>query len=412
VRTRAIGQIYSTVRSAFIIEALETRRLLAGLTIDPIATAAIDEGDAASFNININDVVPLQFHRYQIDYGDGGASYTSPIFDSTVTQFPTPPRTYVDDPTMAGDAWTGTVTVYRVLPNGTVLDQASREFSQVVRNVAPTLWAPPLPPQAIVEGGQLAFEYVQVDPGVADVISVTVDWGDGDVTVDQAIRVSNPAGGYDVLPVKPTPYRHAGTYTLTVTSRDDDGGQLIEQAPVNVNRAFTLNGAATVPADTSYSLQLRTTNPDSDQVSWLIDWGDGGAAQQYNLTMSASAPATVTHVYAGPVSREALISATATEANQTYATLHKQIDVPGTIPAAPAPLALQVTANTRTDLPYQGLRQVKLFWRTIVPSRVQSFDLERSANGTSGWQTIATNLTPGANAQTNYTDLNGTQTYF
>ncbi|MBC8105704.1 MAG: fibronectin type III domain-containing protein [Anaerolineae bacterium] len=390
-------------------ESLEARRLLA-LAIDPIAISAIDEGDAASYTIEIRQPLPSR-HQYRIEWGDGD-EYTSGVFDDSVTSFTAPAHTFRDNGPSPSDEFHGVVTVVSLDPNGAEIEQAQRAFTQVVHNLAPAVGSSPLIGRTTVEGQGLTFEYTQIDRGEDDAITVTTDWGDGDVTIHPAVRVTRPAAGFNALPTKPKPYAYVGTYPITVTSVDDDGGMLVEQAQVIVKRQFALLGDTSVISESQYSLELRTTNPQSDEVNWLIDWGDGSSTEQLNLTMSATAPAFATHTYSGPISIAPQIVATPSDDKFTYEIVSKSIDVLGTLPAVPTLFGVEVSANTATDLPYPALRQVKISWNSVVPQRLDSFDIERSSDGILDWQTIASELSPDPVGTTSLTDLAATHTYF
>src|SRR3954452_19380002 len=117
-----------------LIESLEGRRLLA-LVIDPIATSAINEGDVASYTIEIQQASAAR-HQYRIEWGDG-AEHTSGIFDDSVTSFITPAHKFRDNGPSPDSAFAGVVTVTSLDPKGLEIEQGQRAFAQVVNNVAP-----------------------------------------------------------------------------------------------------------------------------------------------------------------------------------------------------------------------------------------------------------------------------------
>ncbi|CAN5583874.1 hypothetical protein BH09PLA1_BH09PLA1_08340 [soil metagenome] len=391
------------------IEPLEPRRLLS-LVIDPIATAAIDEGDIAVYSFSIHEQSSSR-HRFRIEWGDGG-EFVSALFDESITSFATPAHKFRDNGPTPDQSFAGLITVWSVDVDGFEIDQAQRSFAQVVRNLPPAIANAPLMPRTVIEGHGLTFEYLNIDRGEADAITVTTDWGDGETTIDPAVRVDRPEAGFDAFLTKPNPYAQAGTYPIIVTSVDDDGGVLIEQSQVIVQRAFAIAGDISVLSGSNYSLEFRTTNSAMNLVSWLIDWGDSSPLEQIDLMMSATSPAFAQHAYAGLVSFAAHILATPSEGKVQYARAESFVDVLGSIPAAPTLFGVEVSANTATDLPYAPLRQVRISWNSVVPQRLDSFDIERSIDGLSGWQTIAAEISPDPVGTTSLTDLTADRSYF
>ncbi|GAB2596187.1 VWA domain-containing protein [Streptomyces capparidis] len=84
-----------------------------------------------------------------------------------------------------------------------------------VKNVAPDLTLGPCPVDPHKVGTDVSFTGSFTDPGVLDTHTMTVDWGDGQVT--GVPGVSSPVGAAHQ-------YTAAGIYTISVTVTDDDGG--------------------------------------------------------------------------------------------------------------------------------------------------------------------------------------------
>jgi hypothetical protein len=392
------------------VESLECRFLLTGLVIDPIVTAPIDEGDSVAYQFTVHDDDELTAtHQYQLNWGDG-SQYTSKPFPADITVLTAPGHVFRDNGPAPEFALQPVVMVWSRDDGGNIIDQVQQAFSQVVRNVAPLI-ADPIVTKKTDEGSGLQLEYLAIDPGLDDVITVTADWGDGDVTVSKATRVNRPPAGFDALLIKPAPYQRAGAYDLGITSHDDDGGTLVETTNVTVLRQFTITGNDAASVDQDYTLTLQTTNPDSDLVDWQIDWGDG-QQQIVSGKMSASSPLSVAHQYTDPTSFRAGISATPREAGTEYPASQKLIDVVGPLPAQPAMFKVETSANTQAGVPYAALRQVKLVWENIVPQRIDSFDVQRSDDGASDWAPVATNLAPDPGGFTSWNDSTVTHTSF
>jgi hypothetical protein len=234
------------------------------------ATGAIDEGQRASATGYVDSSDPF---RVVIDWGDGavdelrfpctdgepcafGKERTIPREASNDTFIcrpdPASPTTcagwffdadhpYADDPKGDAVAYTTSVTV--------IDDDDRRETSTaslVVRNLAPvidfnrsrpctpgTICIPtPDPDTTAVTRGEAVRVRGSVVDVPADAVTVTIDWGDG--TVEQVPLEAQSWGGACTLlrPCDPIPdffdethvYAVAGTYEVTATADDGDGG--------------------------------------------------------------------------------------------------------------------------------------------------------------------------------------------
>lgn len=115
----------------------------------------------------------------------------------------------------------------------TVSDGAARSTATStvhVRNVAPTVATATVTPAVV--GATTTISGTVTDPGVADTLTVTVDWGDGSTTPATVTARSFSASHV---------YRVVGALTITVTARDDDNGSSNRLVPVTVRYpAFSL----------------------------------------------------------------------------------------------------------------------------------------------------------------------------
>lgn len=176
-------------------------------------------------------------------------------------------------------------------------------FNVTVTNVAPTLTV--VGNQTTAEGTMLQITDIGqfTDPGFAnplrpgtereETFTYSIDWGDGTAastgiaTIDHAGAAGTPtAGSFDGSHV----YADNGTYVVTVTVSDDDGGTASESFQVTVsNVAPTLgvigNQTATagVPlnltdigvfTDPGFANPLNPTGEVAETFTYTIDWGD------------------------------------------------------------------------------------------------------------------------------------------
>jgi uncharacterized delta-60 repeat protein len=161
------------------------------------------------------------------------------------------------------------------------------------------------------EGGTFSRAGTITDLDVNDVLTATVNYGDG--TGGQPLSVDS--GDFQLEHM----YADDGEFQVRVVVTDSQGASVSETVLVSVtNIAPTLNisGSATVNEGSTYALNLAASDPGEDTISeWRIDWGDGSPAQQ--VTGNASS---VTHVYADGT-RNYTILATATDEDGTWSAL-------------------------------------------------------------------------------------------
>jgi hypothetical protein len=133
----------------------------------------------------------------------------------------------------------------------------------------------------------------------ADVLSYSIDWGDGSalqtLTAAQLAalsgNVTHTFADDEDGPVNATPR------TITVTANDGDGGITSQTQGVTVNNVaptMAVSGNAATFTGQTYTLNLgAVVDPGQDTpVNYLIDWGDGSAVQTV-----AAGSATATHVF-------------------------------------------------------------------------------------------------------------------
>jgi len=152
-----------------------------------------------------------------------------------------------------------------------------------VQNVAPTLTGPAGPTNGN-EGSTLNWSATATDPGVNDVLTYSWDFGDG-------VSGSGPSAFHA--------YEENGTYTVTVTVDDGDGGTDVNSVTVviaNVAPSFNL---ATIPnlANEGQQLTFTATATDpggTDVLTFSWDFGDGGTETGDNVVYTYADDGTFT----------------------------------------------------------------------------------------------------------------------
>jgi PKD repeat protein len=281
---------------------------------------AVDEGEELDLSA-IGGAPPLGLfidngfhdtHNATINWGDGSAAEAGTIFFAQGSGAIGGKHTYADD-----GVYTVTVTV-------TDDDGGSdtQSFFVTVSNVAPTFTEIGLSATTIGEGQALSLDALFSDPGFdnelnpnpampPDIVdplhesfTYDINWGDGrQEVVGAAIADENGMAGRPstgLISVGHT-YADDGTYMVTVTVRDDNGGVATRQFTVTVeNIAPTLSGIElpeTIGEGQELSLDALFTDPGFDNelnpnpamppliidpfhesFTYDIDWGDGRQA--------------------------------------------------------------------------------------------------------------------------------------
>ncbi|MFC1953606.1 PKD domain-containing protein [Chloroflexota bacterium] len=167
----------------------------------PIANAGadqiIDEGDAAVFSGSFNDPGTTDTHTITWNFGD-----SSPTVSGTLT----PSHVYIDD------------GVYQVTLTVTDddLGVGSDVLMVTVSNLPPEVNAGP--DQAVNLGDTASVEAEFTDPGILDVHTATIYWGDGD---SETKTPTEPNGGPGSV-IASHVYSWPGIYEVTVEVSDSE----------------------------------------------------------------------------------------------------------------------------------------------------------------------------------------------
>jgi hypothetical protein len=234
-----------------------------GTSFDPATirvTVRDDDGgasDPAEVMAEIHNVAPmlvdLQFSKIVLDEGesfiitgrvnDPGADDTHTLLfvwaDGVEQLVEIDPitRTFEVSHTFADDAPSETDVDLTHFTFTVADDDLGEEFTPAavtVRNVAPSFAEVLLSTNAIVEGDGVTVSGVIVDPGLSDVFTLSIDWGDGQnesVTVDPVTRAFSATHTYtDDNPTDTA----ADDYAIKVAVSDDDLGYAETGLTINV----------------------------------------------------------------------------------------------------------------------------------------------------------------------------------
>ena len=253
-------------------------------------TLTVTDGDGGvgtdTATIVVNNVAPTIVLSGATNV-DEGASYgltlgtiTDPGAD-TVTQWivdwgdGTPAETFASgglkNHTYADGGNTYTIQVDLVDEDGTHINAGSKTIT--VDNVDPVVSIGGAPASSD-EGTPISLTSSVVDPGTE---TFSYDW---QVTKDGSAYASGNGTTLDFTP------DDEGTYEVTLTVTDGDGGVGTDTATIVVNNVaptIVLSGATNVDEGASYGLTLGTiTDPGADTVTqWIVDWGDGTPAETF-----------------------------------------------------------------------------------------------------------------------------------
>jgi PKD repeat protein len=254
-------------------------------SVEILPFAEINEGDAASLRLRIENPDPFDMQTIEVDWGDGSPVDTFAVSGGSLL-FSTTHR-YLDDASGAGDVY-----MVRARVTDAAGDSATAEASIRVRNLAPTnLEISPIAPIAL--NGFARLELTFEDAGVLDTHVVEVNWGDGSAieTFDLAPRSRSFSAVHQYLigdPGEPVP----DTFVIDVRVVDDDLGEAVGQAVVTVSDTPPTNLSLVVPAaidENSFAeLNVMFDDPDLLDLHQVeIEWFDGSPVDEVTLPTGA-----------------------------------------------------------------------------------------------------------------------------
>lgn len=252
------------------------------LTLTPPAVLQANEGEEFGFTIGFSDV-DGDLLNVTVNWGDGSTPDTFTGLDPSAAEPQlTVKHTYADGPATA----TITVTLSDALLSDT------ETMTLIVLNVSPTFNSLTFSADTLVEGGTLEISGSVEEPGVNDTLTLQVDWGDSSTGSYPSI---SPDGSFLTSHL----YKDDGSYTVTLTLSDDDGGETIEtheiivtNLPPVIDPNVTFSAA---PEGQVSTLSFDISDPGTeDTLTYAVDWGDGSAVIP---TLASSLSVTETHIY-------------------------------------------------------------------------------------------------------------------
>ena len=221
-----------------------------------------------------------------MDYGDGSGPLAGTAAAGTCTG---PAHVYADEGT---GSYTVTVSV-----SDNDGGNDTNSTSHTVTNVNPTVNTPTVAPPTSTEGGSATASATFTDPGTLDTHTCTVDYGDGTGPQTGTV-VGNTCTG------PAHTWADNGTFTITVSVTDNDGGNGFNSTTYTVSNADPVVGTVTTNTPTAEG-SLATASASftdagtADTHTCSINWGDGSPASPGTVTQGAgTGSCSGTHTYA------------------------------------------------------------------------------------------------------------------
>jgi len=182
--------------------------------VDRAITPVIDEGGVATLTGHITTTLPTDKFFLEVNWGDGTRTQVLKVKPGASRDVALQHRYLQDGTYSVGLLWRDQRGAFN-----------TGALQLTVRNVAPTVFAGE--DLTLKPHGVLARHGRALDPGARDLLTTTVDYGDG--TGSQPLRLNKH--GQFVLHHR---YSQPGDYRVTVTVRDDDGGVSTDNFRVTV----------------------------------------------------------------------------------------------------------------------------------------------------------------------------------
>jgi Ca2+-binding RTX toxin-like protein len=171
--------------------------------------------------------------------------------------------------------------------------------SVTVNNVVPVAPATLAGPTAGAPGDNLAYSTTFTDAGTLDTHTATVDWGDG--TTPASLAVAEPNGATPGSVSGTHAYAAPGTYLITFSVRDDDGG--VSQSKVTVRVDTVVVKPVEARPDPSYpgKTALYVLGTDGNDTVQVIPSSQAGFVEIVlnGVNYGAFAPTSRIVIYAG-----------------------------------------------------------------------------------------------------------------
>ena len=232
----------------------------------------VDEGELVSLDPALfNDLGTQDTHTATIDWGDGSSA------DSGIVDY-VPPGGIGVEGTVGGshvyaDNGLYTVTVTLTDDDG---GSTSDSLTVTVNNVAPTL--DPVPDvTGFVHRSVMLAPTLFNDLGTLDTHSATIDWDDGgpQETIGVGETPFGPPGstaGMDGTFLASHTYTAGGTYSVSITLTDDDGGSTTDTVVVTIEDKVVVTGVEVSGSDWNIS---RHQIPDGSAAQLTpLHWGN------------------------------------------------------------------------------------------------------------------------------------------
>ena len=233
---------------------MATSRTISILNVEPSITSfggdsSGAEGSSLSWSAAVSDPAAADTVSTSWDFGDGSPPVTGGLSQS---------YSYADNGTYS-------VTITATDDDG---DSASDTLAVSVANALPTVSVTSLPDGD--EGESLSFEASVSDPGTADILTTTWDFGDG-----------SPNGTGTTVTHS---YADNGSYTVTTTVEDDDGGTIATSGSVTIDNVSPSLTQTSIPSSgdegETLNFEATATDPGNDTITTSWDFGDGSPTVQ------------------------------------------------------------------------------------------------------------------------------------
>jgi hypothetical protein len=190
-------------------------------TMSNVAASPVSENSSTTLSGNISSPNAGDSFTLTVNWGDGSAPQVFNYPAGTTSFAET--HQYLDDNPTATNSDNYTVNLTLTTAGGSDTGSAT----VTVNNAAPSLSNLALNPSPATGGSPATLSGTVTDVGTQDSHTVVIDWGDGSpvATLNLAAGVTNFNAAHT--------YNVTGSFTITVTASDDDGGMTSDSLNVN-----------------------------------------------------------------------------------------------------------------------------------------------------------------------------------